>query len=81
MIHVMTYEGSKIDSYRGHGANVTCLRLDEDNEFLASAGYDGKHCSLQPSSLPTPCGPRILCPASMDPTLVSVKRNTNAQVG
>lgn len=45
MVHVMTYEGSKIDSYRGHGANVTCLRLDEENEFLASTGYDGVYRS------------------------------------
>jgi len=41
MVHLLTYEGSKVNSFRPHTASVTCLRLDEDNEFVGTASFDG----------------------------------------
>ncbi|KAK4685521.1 vacuolar protein sorting-associated protein 41, partial [Tremellales sp. Uapishka_1] len=42
MVHVLTYEGSKVNSFRPHSANVTCLRLDEENEYVATSSMEGR---------------------------------------
>lgn len=42
MVHVMTYEGAKVNSFRPHAASVTCLTMDEDNDFVATASVEGK---------------------------------------
>lgn len=42
MVHLLTYEGAKINSFRLHTASITCLRLDEDNDFVASASVEGE---------------------------------------
>lgn len=42
MVHVLTYEGAKVNSFRPHAANVTALRLDEDNDFVATASMEGE---------------------------------------
>lgn len=42
MVHILTYEGAKVNSSRPHGASVTCLRLDEENDFVATASVEGK---------------------------------------
>jgi len=42
MVHILTYEGSKVNSSRPHGASITCLRLDEENDFVATASVEGE---------------------------------------
>jgi hypothetical protein len=42
MVHILTYEGSKVNSSRPHGASITCLRLDEENDFVATSSVDGQ---------------------------------------
>jgi hypothetical protein len=42
MVHILTYEGSKVNSSRPHGASITSLRLDEDNDFVATASVEGE---------------------------------------
>jgi len=41
MVHILTYEGSKVNSSRPHGAGITCLRLDEENDFVATSSVEG----------------------------------------
>lgn len=45
MVHILSYEGAKISSYRPHSANITDIRIDEDNEFVATASFEGR-CPL-----------------------------------
>lgn len=42
MVHVLSYEGAKINSFRPHAANVTSLCLDEENDFVATASMEGE---------------------------------------
>lgn len=42
MVHILTYEGSKVNSSRPHGASITCLRLDEENDFVATSSVEGQ---------------------------------------
>ncbi|WVR07632.1 hypothetical protein IAU60_004674 [Kwoniella sp. DSM 27419] len=42
MVHVVTYEGAKVNSFRPHAASVTCLRMDEENDFVATASVEGR---------------------------------------
>lgn len=42
MVHILSYEGSKVNSYRPHAASVTCLKMDEDSEFVATASVEGE---------------------------------------
>lgn len=42
MVHLLTYEGSQINSFRLHTASITCLRLDEDNDFVATSSVEGE---------------------------------------
>ncbi|KAL1412380.1 Vacuolar protein sorting-associated protein 41 [Vanrija albida] len=42
MVHVLSYGGAKVNSFRPHAANVTALRLDEDNDFVATASMEGR---------------------------------------
>ncbi|ORY33376.1 hypothetical protein BCR39DRAFT_563909 [Naematelia encephala] len=42
MVHLLTYEGAKVNSFRPHAASVTCLRLDEENDFVATASVEGR---------------------------------------
>ncbi|KAL7418518.1 Vacuolar protein sorting-associated protein 41 [Cryptotrichosporon argae] len=42
MVHILTYEGAKVNSFRPHAASVTCLRLDEENDFVATASVEGR---------------------------------------
>ncbi len=48
MVHVLSYEGAKINSFRPHAANVTSICLDEENDFVATASMEGELC-LDPS--------------------------------
>ncbi|WWC72071.1 uncharacterized protein I206_106031 [Kwoniella pini CBS 10737] len=42
MVHVLTYEGAKVNTFRPHAASVTCLKMDEDNDFVATASVEGR---------------------------------------
>ncbi|GFZ48801.1 hypothetical protein JCM24511_06550 [Saitozyma sp. JCM 24511] len=42
MVHVLSYEGAKVNSYRPHAASVTCLKMDEENDFVATASVEGR---------------------------------------
>jgi len=42
MVHILTYEGSKVNSSRPHGASITCVRLDEENDFVATSSVEGQ---------------------------------------
>ncbi|WWC91761.1 uncharacterized protein L201_006708 [Kwoniella dendrophila CBS 6074] len=42
MVHVLTYEGAKVNSFRPHAASVTCLKMDEENDFVATASVEGR---------------------------------------
>ena len=42
MVHVLSYEGSKVNSFRPHAASVTCLKMDQDSEFVATASVEGE---------------------------------------
>ncbi|OCF38071.1 vacuolar protein sorting 41 [Kwoniella heveanensis BCC8398] len=42
MVHVLTYEGAKVNSFRPHAASVTCLRMDEENDFVATSSVEGR---------------------------------------
>nr|XP_019044083.1 vacuolar protein sorting 41 [Kwoniella bestiolae CBS 10118]OCF23013.1 vacuolar protein sorting 41 [Kwoniella bestiolae CBS 10118] len=42
MVHVFTYEGAKVNSFRPHAAGVTCLKMDEDNDFVATSSVEGR---------------------------------------
>ena len=42
MVHVLSYEGSKVNSFRPHAASITCLRMDEENDFVATASFEGE---------------------------------------
>lgn len=42
MVHVLSYEGAKVNSFRPHAANVTSLVLDEENDFVATASMEGE---------------------------------------
>jgi hypothetical protein len=42
MVHVLTYEGAKVNSFRPHAASVTCLRMDEENDFVATSSVEGE---------------------------------------
>jgi hypothetical protein len=50
MVHILTYEGSKVNSSRPHGASITCLRLDEENDFVATSSVEGQLFHHQPDS-------------------------------
>ncbi|ODN99053.1 hypothetical protein I350_07207 [Cryptococcus amylolentus CBS 6273] len=42
MVHVLSYEGVKVNSFRPHAAGVTCLRMDESNDFVATSSVEGR---------------------------------------
>ncbi|ORX39372.1 hypothetical protein BD324DRAFT_619424 [Kockovaella imperatae] len=42
MVQVLTHEGSKVKSYRPHAARITCLRIDEEDEFIATSSFEGR---------------------------------------
>ena len=42
MVHILSYEGAKVNSYRPHAASVTCLRMDEENDFVATSSVEGQ---------------------------------------
>lgn len=46
MVHILTYEGSKINSYRPHAASVTDIKVDEESDFVATASMEGEPCLL-----------------------------------
>jgi malate synthase len=48
MVHILTYEGSKVNSSRPHGASITCLRLDEENDFVATSSVEGQLQTTNP---------------------------------
>jgi hypothetical protein len=43
MVHILTYEGSKINSYRPHGASITDIKIDEESDFVATASMEGAY--------------------------------------
>ena len=45
MVHILSHEGGKVNSFRPHGARITSLTLDEENDFVATASFDGMSCS------------------------------------
>ena len=53
MVHVLSYEGAKVNSYRPHAASVTSLRMDEDNDFVATSSVEGEYFVLIIDSLDT----------------------------
>ncbi|OWT37452.1 vacuolar protein sorting 41 [Cryptococcus neoformans Bt1] len=42
MVHILSYEGVKINSFRPHAASVTCLRMDESDDFVATSSVEGR---------------------------------------
>ncbi|WVQ84653.1 hypothetical protein IAT38_006808 [Cryptococcus sp. DSM 104549] len=42
MVHVLSYEGAQVNSFRPHAASVTCLRMDENNDFVATSSVEGR---------------------------------------
>lgn len=42
MVHILSYEGAKVNSFRPHAGSITCLRLDEENDFVATASFEGE---------------------------------------
>ncbi|KAK8853266.1 hypothetical protein IAR55_003968 [Kwoniella newhampshirensis] len=42
MVHVLSYEGAKVNSFRPHAASVTCLKMDEENDFVATSSVEGR---------------------------------------
>ncbi|WRT70170.1 uncharacterized protein IL334_007164 [Kwoniella shivajii] len=42
MVHILTYEGAKVNSFRPHAASVTCLKMDEENDFVATSSVEGR---------------------------------------
>ncbi|KIR53471.1 vacuolar protein sorting 41 [Cryptococcus gattii Ru294] len=42
MVHTLSYEGVKINSFRPHAASVTCLRMDESDDFVATSSVEGR---------------------------------------
>jgi hypothetical protein len=42
MVHVLSYEGAKVNSYRPHAATITCLRMDEENDYVATTSMEGE---------------------------------------
>ena len=43
MVHVLTYDGAKVKSYRPHAGSITCLKIDEENDFIATASFEGDY--------------------------------------
>ena len=53
MVHVLSYTGDKINSYRPHGANITDIKLDEEGDFIATSSFEGRvmiHSLTSPES-------------------------------
>lgn len=51
MVHILSYEGVKINSFRPHAASVTCLRMDESDDFVATSSVEGGPSSPSSPSL------------------------------
>lgn len=41
MVHMLSYDGSKIGSFRPHAASVNDIKIDEDGDFVATASVEG----------------------------------------
>jgi hypothetical protein len=41
MVHMLSYEGSKIGSFRPHAASINDIKIDEDGDFVATASVEG----------------------------------------
>ncbi len=41
MVHMLSYDGSKIGSYRPHTATINDIEIDEDGDFVATASVEG----------------------------------------
>lgn len=41
MVHILSYEGQKISSYRPHAASINDIKIDDDSEFVATASVEG----------------------------------------
>jgi hypothetical protein len=41
MVHVLTYEGTRVKSFRPHAASVLDIKICEDDEFVATASVEG----------------------------------------
>ncbi|WVO14232.1 hypothetical protein L204_101864 [Cryptococcus depauperatus] len=42
MVHVLSYEGTQVNVFRPHAASVTCLRIDETNDFVITSSVEGR---------------------------------------
>lgn len=42
MVHILTYEGTRVKSFRPHGASVVDIKICEDEEFVATASVEGE---------------------------------------
>lgn len=42
MVHILTYDGGKIKSFRPHSATISTLTIDDEGEFVATASVDGR---------------------------------------
>lgn len=45
MVHILSYEGAKVNSYRPHANAITCLRIDEENDYVATTSMEGESYS------------------------------------
>ncbi|KAI5452845.1 Vacuolar protein sorting-associated protein 41 [Naganishia albida] len=42
MVHVLTYDGTRVKSFRPHGASVVDIKICEEDEFVATASVEGR---------------------------------------
>ncbi|GHJ85158.1 hypothetical protein NliqN6_1560 [Naganishia liquefaciens] len=42
MVHILTYEGTRVKSFRPHGASVVDIKICDDEEFVATASVEGR---------------------------------------
>jgi hypothetical protein len=43
MVHILSYTGQKLSSYRAHSASITDIRISDDgSEFVGTSSVDGR---------------------------------------
>ena len=52
MVHILTYEGTRVKSFRPHGASVVDIKICDDEEFVATASVEGESHAGSPASTP-----------------------------
>jgi hypothetical protein len=46
MVHILTYEGTRVKSFRPHAASVLDIKICDDEEFVATASVEGEFCGV-----------------------------------